>query len=255
MTADDTPGEAAAGSVRAVERAIDILFCFVEHGAELDIAALQRHTGLSRPTLYRLLATLEGKQLVYSFGSPRRFQLGHRFGRLVDGSGRNPALVAVAHEGLQQLWRQTQETVALMVPISRTHRLCVVELKSQQPISFSRGTGYTEPLYRGASGKVLLAHMAEDRVAEAVAPLPKKQRERLLGELPTIRLQRYWVTHGEVIPGTVALASPVLDRRGEPLGAVCVFGTESRLRGAALADCARAAQEAAAQIARVLHGG
>src|SRR5687767_886490 len=72
-------GAVPGDGVRAVERAVDVLFSFTREPV-LDMAALQASTGLSRPTLYRLLHTLEGKGLVYSFGTPRRFQLGFRFG-------------------------------------------------------------------------------------------------------------------------------------------------------------------------------
>lgn len=53
-------------SVRSVERAIDVLFSFTQQEPVLDIPALQQRTGLSRPTLYRLLRTLESRGLIYS---------------------------------------------------------------------------------------------------------------------------------------------------------------------------------------------
>ena len=67
----------AGNSVRSVERAVDILRCFDRESPILAVTDLQRRLGLSRPTLYRLLETLEGKGLVRSFGDPKRFQLGH----------------------------------------------------------------------------------------------------------------------------------------------------------------------------------
>ena len=69
-------------SVRSVERAIEVLFSFTQQEPVLDIPALQQRTGLSRPTLYRLLRTLETRGLIYSFGNPLRFQLGARTGLL-----------------------------------------------------------------------------------------------------------------------------------------------------------------------------
>ena len=45
--------------MRAVERAIDILACFTAGPPALEIGDLQRRTRLSRPTLYRLLQTLQ----------------------------------------------------------------------------------------------------------------------------------------------------------------------------------------------------
>ena len=65
-------------TVRAVERAVDVLMCFTRDRPALSVTELERTLALSRPTLYRLLHTLEGKGFIRSFGDPQRFRLGHR---------------------------------------------------------------------------------------------------------------------------------------------------------------------------------
>ena len=60
-------------SVRAVERAIDVLTSFDADHTVLEIGDLQRATGLTRPTLYRLLQALETKGFIHSHGTPKRF--------------------------------------------------------------------------------------------------------------------------------------------------------------------------------------
>lgn len=244
--------EVVDGSVRAVERAADILLSFSEQQPVQDVPSLQQATGLSRPTLYRLLRSLETKGLVYSFGQPRRFQLGHRMGALLSTWEQHPPLAALARAPLEDLWRHTQETVAMMVPVSATDRRCVLELKSPQAISFSRGTGYTEPLHRGASGKVLLAYLPAARQLDAMAALPRKAREALQQELATIRRQGWWVTHAELIPGSVALAAPVLNPGGEVLASVCVFGLQLRMPPRVLNATRRALQAAALEVSALL---
>ena len=59
-------------SVRSVERAIEVLFSFTQQEPVLDIPALQQRTGLSRPTLYRLLRTLETRGLIYTYRKNKR---------------------------------------------------------------------------------------------------------------------------------------------------------------------------------------
>jgi DNA-binding IclR family transcriptional regulator len=250
----DTKPPSAAGerSVRAVERAADILFCFTEEHPILDLRMLHQATGLSRPTLYRLLHTLEKKGLVFSFGTPQRFQLGHALAPLARTWDRSPALVALAQPALEVLWRETRETVALMIPVSATMRMCVAELKSPQAISFSRGTGYTEPLYRGASGKVILAHSPPERVRAALAGLDAAAQRKVLNDLPKIRKRGVWHTVGEVIPGTVAVAAAVLDERRVPVASVCVFGTETRMQGEALRRCEQRVAGAAREISSAI---
>lgn len=236
------------GSVRSVERAIDVLFSFTQQESVLDIPALQQRTGLSRPTLYRLLATLESSCLIYSFGNPRRFQLGARIGLLASMWTPAPPLVTLAAGPLEQLWRSTQETVALMMPVSGSGRMCVFERKSPQALSFSRGVGYTEPLHNGASGKVILAHLMPDQRRQSLSNLSRRARDQAASDIQTVLQEGVLVTHAEVMAGTVAVASPVLTKSGQPVAAVCVFGTEMRLRGAALRSCRSQTANAARDI-------
>ena len=56
--------EKAGEGVRAVERALDLLSAFAPGDSELLVADLLKRVDLSRPTLYRLLHTLEKKGFV-----------------------------------------------------------------------------------------------------------------------------------------------------------------------------------------------
>ena len=68
--------EKLGDSVRAVERALDILKAFTPSDHQLTASELLKRVDLSRPTLYRLLRTLENSGFVMSSGDPQRFQLG-----------------------------------------------------------------------------------------------------------------------------------------------------------------------------------
>lgn len=252
MASERSQSRAGSETVRAVERAAAILVSFVEGPPVQDMAALQKATGLSRPTLYRLLGTLERVGFIYSFGEPRRFQVGHRCAALAGAWSQSPLLASVSREVLEELRRETQETVSLMVPLSDTQRLCVVELKSFQAISFSRGIGYSEPMHRGASGKVILACYAPERLRATLVALDVKPTPALLDDLATIRRRRLCTTHGEVIVGTVAIAAPVLIDDGGVAASVCVFGTELRMGLGAVRRCETAVQAAAEAIGKRL---
>ena len=156
-------------SVRAVERAIDVLTSFDADHTVLEIGDLQRATGLTRPTLYRLLQALETKGFIHSHGTPKRFELGPAVHRLAHAWDRSFPVVSVSKPLLEDLWASTRETVALMLAVSPLERTCAIELKSPHPISFSRGTGYSDPMHRGASGKAT----GQQRKAKA---LPRARR-------------------------------------------------------------------------------
>src|SRR5262245_61368814 len=69
-------GATAEGSVRAVERALDILLAFKPNDDALTVNELLGRVALSRPTLYRLLRTLQAKQFLTASENPKRFRLG-----------------------------------------------------------------------------------------------------------------------------------------------------------------------------------
>lgn len=225
MTATGSDGK----TIRAVERAVEVLRCFTRDMPTLSVTDLQRSLGLSRPTLYRLLLTLEGAGMVRSFGEPQRFQLAHGAIALGAAALGSIDVARVADTYLRALWEATDETVALFVPVSATLKACVQEIQSRQPLVFTRGAGFTEPTTVGASGKVMLAFMADADATAALSEVPDAPRATLSRELDLVRRTGYCVSTGEIIDGAVAIAAPIFEGGGELAGAASVYGPESRL--------------------------
>src|SRR5207253_4488680 len=139
---------------------LEILLAFRADDDGLTVGELGKRVDLSRPTLYRLLHTLEQCGFLVSFGEPQRFRLGPAAAQLAHVWSASHNLAAVARPMMQRVREATGETVALFVA-EGIFRLCVAELPSPQPLSFKRGVGYRERLVLGASGRAILAHMAQ----------------------------------------------------------------------------------------------
>jgi len=236
--------------VRAVERAIDVLLCFEHSAPTLGISDFQKRLGLSRPTLYRLLHTLERKGLVRSFGAPQRFELHHRVAALADAWLARSDAATVAVPYLKELWSVSEETVALFLPSSPAIKVCALELPSRQPLVFRRGVGFAESTMSGASGKALLAFMAPDEITAVIADAA--DRPALERELELIHADGYCISEGEIIAGAVAIAAPIFDRTGRVAASICLFGPEARLAGPHRAACLAAARATATQISAAL---
>ena len=240
-------------TVRAVERAVDVLMCFTRDRPTLSVTDLQKSLSLSRPTLYRLLQTLEGKGLVRSFGDPQRFQLAHGAIELGNAALAPIDVARLGQRHLRALWEATDETVALMVPVSADVKVCVEEIQSRHPLMFTRGAGFTEPMTVGASGKAMLAFMAPDTVETALRDLDDgEDREALRVELAEVRVDGFRISTGEIIEGAVAIAAPVFDRDGGVAGSICVFGPEARLTGAHRDMCVGEVLAAARRISEAM---
>jgi len=241
--------DSAAKSIRAVERAVDVLLCLARGGGPLGVTDIQRDVKLSRPTLYRLLNALERKGLVRSDGEPQRFALDYRVVELAGAWLGGNDVVAAAQPHLNALWLATDETVAMFVPADARTKICVQELRSRQALVFIRGVGFTEPTTVGSSGKAILAFMPADDIAAALADLPEEAaREAVHRDLARIRRQGFSLSAGEIIKGASAMAAPVFDRFGHVRASVSVFGPEARLTGEHHALCLRHLRQTADAI-------
>jgi IclR family acetate operon transcriptional repressor len=247
QTAKNNPSDKSGEGVRAVDRALDVLTAFEPGDSELLVADLVKRVSLSRPTLYRLLHTLESKGFVVSSGEPQRFRLGPAVARLAHVWSSTLDLSEIARPVMSEAWALTAETVALFVPRGDM-RLCVAEMQSPQPISFRRGVGYSEKLVRGASGRAILAFTPlKPGQLEAYAAGTNTDLGWLNDQLRVTRERGYAIGHNELIQGAYAVAAPFFDRTGMVAGSLGVFGpdvrlTEARMHEFGLALCAMAGQ-------------
>jgi DNA-binding IclR family transcriptional regulator len=216
-------------SVRAVDRALEILLAFAAGDRGLTVAELLTRVDLSRPTLYRLLRTLERSGFLASSGEPQRFRLGPAVAKLAHVWNASLEAGALAGPMMRKAWEETGETVALFVP-DGLYRLCVAELPSAQPLSFKRGVGYRERLVLGASGRAILAQMRPTAgELKAFASGVRIDLKAYPQELARIRSRGYAVSKDELIEGAVAVAAPFFDGTDRVAGSLGIFGPSVRL--------------------------
>ena len=241
----DDQDEKAGDSVRAVDRALDILLAFKPQDGALTASELLRRVDLSRPTLYRLLRTLQRKQFLIASGDPQRFRLGPAVAQLSHVWSAGLDLGTAAEPMMRRLRDETGETVALFVP-EGAFRLCIAEMPSIQALSFRRGVGYRERLAVGASGKVILAYIP--------APRPKVDFDprKYARELALIKERGFAISKDELIQGAVAVSAPFFNATGRVAGSLSVFGPSARLGPSQVAKFGKLLLREAQQISRVL---
>ncbi|MFM2238944.1 MAG: hypothetical protein RJA69_318 [Pseudomonadota bacterium] len=239
-------------NVRAVARALDILLAFTPSDLELSPAELLKRVNLSRPTLYRLLYTLQESGFLVSVGEPQQFRLGPSVARLAHVWTASLDISALAEPVLRRIWNQTHETVALFVA-QGDQRLCVAELPSPQPLNFKRGVGYTERIVRGATGRAILAYLdATPQEIKTFARGTGVDLSALESELTATRKRGYASSRHELIPGAVAVAVPFFDQHRKVAGSIGVFGPEIRLDASACKRIATTLKTESQQLSALL---
>jgi IclR family transcriptional regulator, acetate operon repressor len=244
-------GEKAQVSVRAVERALDILLAFRPQDDALTVAQLLGRVELSRPTLYRLLRTLQGKQFLISSGDPQRFRLGPAVAQLAHVWTAGLDLSSMAEPMMRKVWEETGETVALFVPEGEL-RLCIAEMPSVQALSFKRGVGYREQLIVGASGKAILAHVPDLPHKLKSSAGPQIDPKRYSRELALIKDRGYAISKNELIQGAVAVSAPFFNGAAQVAGSLSVFGPSVRLSDAQIVKFGKLLVREARELSQVL---
>ncbi len=216
-------------SVRAVGRALEILLAFTPADFELSPAELLKRVDLSRPTLYRLLYTLESSGFLVSSGDPQKFRLGPAIAQMayVWTSSNDPA--AAAAPMMRRVWDVTNETVGLFIRQSE-HRVCIAEIPSLHALSFRRGIGFRDFLASGASGKIIMAFSELDpRQLRQLTQHTKTNLATFTKDLETARTRGAAFSKDEQIQGAASVAAPFFDASGQVVGSLAVYGPSVRL--------------------------
>jgi DNA-binding IclR family transcriptional regulator len=231
----------------ALARAARLLDRLGENQAELTVSELASDAGVPTSTAYRLLAELEQYGLVQR-RPDATVVLGARMvalGRTAE-DGLRERLVEPARRPMSKLSEQVGETAILTVPCGLEGIVLHAVETERHSVRLSYALYRRAPMHRGASGKILAAHLEpseQGRLLEAVGS------PALASELVEIRREGFAVTFGELDPGAAAVAAPILNRRGEIAAGLSVAGPVPRI-SAQLAPVRRAVIETAQQIER-----
>ena len=251
-TARDRPPEEASEDT-SFARGLRILLTVADRGS---IRAEQLSTLLDTPqsTVYRYLKTLAEFGFVERDGSA--YRLGPRL--LIGGTSVTAAaLVRAAGPVLEVLSAQTGETAALLRRVG-TSAVCLASVAPERPLRVAIESGEVRPLHLGAGPRALLAFAPPEVLEEVLAgpdvngfaePLPDPAALReALAEIAAAGIAR---GDGDVDPGVVALAAPVLLADGIA-AAVVIAGPASRCDDAWRRKTARRLPEAVAAIVAAL---
>ncbi len=247
-------------AVRSVDRAAALLLAFGQFPGDAGVTELARRLGLHKSTASRLLATLQRRGLVEQDEESGKYRLGLAVIRLAERAERTLDLRAIALPELERLARATRETATLGI-VREDACVTVAQVDGPSMVAGPDWTGRTPLLHCVASGKVLLAAMAERDVLRIARPGLTARTERtitgleaLLEELARVRRRGFATAFSEWIEGTNDVAVPVVDARGRVVASIAVRGPAFRVTAGRVAEIVAAAREAAAAVTVRLGG-
>ncbi|MCQ6562547.1 IclR family transcriptional regulator [Paenibacillus mendelii] len=240
-------------TVRAVERALDLLLCFTVRN-EWAMTELAEKVGLHKSTVHRMLATLEDKGFVTRDQLSDRYRLGLRIWEL---SANMPGADDPAVLGLPEMERLRDllgETVSLYIR-DDSERIRIQAVQSNQAVRRVAPIGVRLPLYVGASSKVLIAfdEQAKREMLLADPTWPASIDRRLFRQqLDEIRALGYATSIEEREAGAAAVAAPVYSRSDKLVAALSVSGPANRLTLEVMREHVPAIMESARRLGTML---
>ena len=145
-------------SIRAVERALDVLMCFTNQTPELTMTQISDLIGINKSTVHRLLATLEGKRFVERDAETGVYKPGIRLLQMAFLTMENNDLRRLAAPFLHNLCDQFRENVNLSI-LDGADVVYEDAIESRQRVKLAAAPGQRLPAFCTASGKAILAFL------------------------------------------------------------------------------------------------
>ena len=227
--------EIPAGS--AILRAIRILEVLAEHERPPQLAEIAQAVQLPKPTVLRILGTLEHAGVVAREPDTKRYGFAERLNRFAGKVLLGSPHRSTRHAILEELVEQIGETCNLTIP-NGSAVLYLDRVETAWPLRVHLGPGSRVPLYASASGKLFLSAMpkrSRDRFLSQI-PLIKHTAntladpKRLASEFNAIRERGYSVDNEEYLPGICCVAVPVRNSDGTVVASIAVHAPTARMR-------------------------
>jgi len=243
-------------SVRAVERALDILQCFSMDTPTLSLTEIAEKVGMHKSTIHRLLATLESKRYIHRDKATGQYKLGFVVFELASIMMHDLDFQHWADAYLQQLALQSGETVDLAIlDNNRVVYLQVVE--SNQRVKIAAAIGEQLPVHCTATGKAFLAYLPEKQVRQILAQGNQKYTDKTLNtfealfqNLQQIRERGFAISEQEYEKDINAVAAPIMDGSGCPMAVIAIVGPSYRMSHDRMLELGETVRETADAIGR-----
>lgn len=243
-------------SIRAVDRALDILLCFTRQKPRLSLTQIAEQVDLNKSTVHRLLGTLEQRRFVQRDYSTGLYQLGIRMLQMAYLTLEHNDLRKFAIPYLKRLCDQHLETITLAI-LDGADVVFLDVIESPRRVKLAANTGQRLPAFATAAGKAMLAFLPEEKVRTildlGMQPFTQKtiqSQEFYINSLSLIREQGFAIAEQEYEEGINAVSAPILDSSGLPKAAITVAGPSYRLTGTRMSEIGPTVVETAKEIAQ-----
>lgn len=212
------------------EKMLQVLMHIASASEPVTAQVLSEQTGMPSSSVYRYLVILKNWNLVEENPRQNCYSIGPAALQLLLNFQTLSPISSGIHPVLKRVQQQTGEMAAYLVPVG-FRALCTARVDSHQALRCAYAEGQSQPLIRGASSKVILAHLPEQRVMATLYHFgitEGAQLERWQTELAQIKRDGYAISTSEYDLGVSGVSAPVF-AGNKLVGAVSVMAPEDRV--------------------------
>jgi len=234
MAAHGTPVQGA----QVVGRVAALLRLVGRKPGGTSLPGLVRESGLTRPTVHRLLSSLAAEGLLEHDAGTGKWVLGPEIFLLGSVAAARFPMEDIARPSLRRLAAETGESAFFSIRRG-DETVCVLREEGSFPVrSFVLHEGVRFPLGVASAGTAIMAFLPEeeqeallgDWAAHAGGFAVGHPAELVRDNLERTRLAGYSVNPGLVLEGSWGMGAAVFDRQGRPAWALSLTGIEPRFR-------------------------
>jgi DNA-binding IclR family transcriptional regulator len=226
---------------QSVDRTLSLLAMVGRHAERgVSLSGIVTESGLSKPTVRRLLLALMHAGLIEQTEADRRYYLGE--GAYVLGSlaSRRFGLLQLSMDSLQRLSKTTEDTSFLSVRRG-TFSICLYREEGSYPVrTHALQAGFEHPLGAGAGSLAILAALPDEEVEAILAAnqkllagqYPLLPPERIRKDVAVTRARGFALNPGLIVANSWGVGRVILSPDGRPAGALSIAAIDSRLQKA-----------------------
>lgn len=213
-----------------LNRGLDVLEAFSVSEPQFQLGTLSERTGISKPTLRRLLTNLAARGYVVQDPETRLYRLGLQCWQLGAASVGGLDWQKMLRPHLDRLAKETLEQVTVWL-YDAGEGVCVLRAESSHRVRSWTQIGTREPAHLLAGGMCCLASLDPEVVDADLRRLSvtDEQLRDLHIRLDDVRAHGYAVSEGLRWADVYAIAAPVRDHTGATVTAMVVSGPATRL--------------------------
>jgi IclR family acetate operon transcriptional repressor len=244
--------------IGALRNGLEVIDRFAERET-WSLAELAQALNKSKPTIFRILQTLQEFGYVAKDTATQRYFAGMRFHSLGAAAIRQETLRWQALAPLQDLARDTGETVHVGI-LYDGETICVQAVDGTRQVRMHAFVGKRTPAHASALGKVLLAQLPGEALDSFLAKrkLPRfttktiADAAALRAALRDIRSRGWALDDEEMEPGLRCLGAPIPGPEDACTAAVAISAPRDRMDPTRIAELAPLVASTGQRIGRML---